>query len=95
MALTNTDVRNAGKRMQERLQTQPRAVAARYDRRAGRIVVSLSNGLPIGSPRERQDHGRYHEQCFARGIEPVISDSLRIDLPESPVISESDNDHCA
>jgi len=50
MALTTADVRKAGRRMQKRLQAQPRAVAVRYDRRAGRIVVSLSNGLELGIP---------------------------------------------
>ena len=53
MALTTTDVRKAGRRMQKRLRAQPRAVAARYDRRAGRIVVSLSNGLDLGIPVAR------------------------------------------
>jgi hypothetical protein len=48
MALTNADVRKASRRMQKRLQAQPRAIAARYDRRTGRIVVSLSNGLDLG-----------------------------------------------
>jgi hypothetical protein len=50
MSLTDADVRQAEKRMQERLQAQPHAVAARYDRGSERIVVSLSNGLDLGVP---------------------------------------------
>jgi|SRR5882724_11502107 len=45
-----TDIRQADKRMQARLQRQPRAISARYDRRGARIVVSLSNGLELGVP---------------------------------------------
>src|SRR5271163_353522 len=50
MALTDADVKKAEKRMQARMQAQPRAVAARYDRKEARIVVSLSNGLDVGVP---------------------------------------------
>jgi hypothetical protein len=50
MTLTDADVKKADKRMQARLQAQPRAVSARYDGRGARIVVSLSNGLDIGVP---------------------------------------------
>jgi hypothetical protein len=50
MSLTDTDVRQAEKRMQARLKDQARAESARYDRRTGRIVVSLSNGLELGVP---------------------------------------------
>jgi len=50
MTLTNTEVRQAEKRMQARLQGQPHATSARYDRREARIVVRLSNGLELGVP---------------------------------------------
>ena len=50
MTLTDADVKKAEKRMQARMQAQPRAVSARYDRQGARIVVSLSNGLDIGVP---------------------------------------------
>ena len=50
MTLTDADVKRAEKRMQARLQAQPRAVSARYDRKGARIVVSLSNGLDVGVP---------------------------------------------
>ncbi len=50
MSLTEQDVRQAEKRLQERLQAQPHAVSARYDRATERIVVSLSNGLDLGVP---------------------------------------------
>jgi hypothetical protein len=50
MTLTDADLKKAEKRMQARMQAQPRAVSARYDRQGARIVVSLSNGLDIGVP---------------------------------------------
>jgi hypothetical protein len=50
MGLTDADVRVAEKRMQARLKSQPHAISARYDRRGGRIVVCLSNGLELGVP---------------------------------------------
>lgn len=50
MTLTNADVQKAEKRMQARIQAQPRAVSARYDRHGARIVVTLSNGLDLGVP---------------------------------------------
>ena len=52
MTLTDADVQKAEKRMQARMQAQPRAVSARYDRPRARIVVSLSNGLDLGVPVE-------------------------------------------
>ena len=36
--------------MQAHLQGQPHATAARYDRRAAKVIVSLSNGLELGMP---------------------------------------------
>lgn len=50
MVLTDANVRRAEKRMQSRLRAQPHATSARHDRRAARIVVSLSNGLDLGVP---------------------------------------------
>ena len=50
MGLTDAKVRQAEKRLQARLKAQPHVIAARYDRRSARIVVSLSNGLEIGVP---------------------------------------------
>ncbi len=45
----------ANRRGQEMLATIPHAVSARYDRRIGRIVVGLNNGLEISfSPRDAQ-----------------------------------------
>ena len=52
MTLTDAEIKKAEKRMQARMQAQPRAVSARYDRQGARIVVSLSNGLDIGVPVE-------------------------------------------
>ena len=50
MSLTDADVQKAERRMQGRMRAQPRAVSARYDRHASRIVVTLSNGLDLGVP---------------------------------------------
>lgn len=50
MSLTDANVRQAEKRMQSRLKGRPHATSARYDRRAARIVVALSNGLELGVP---------------------------------------------
>ena len=50
MTLTDAEVQKTEKRMQARTQTQPRAVAARYDRHAARVIVTLSNGLDLGVP---------------------------------------------
>ena len=45
----------ASRREQEELATVPHAISARYDRRIGRVVVSLNNGLEISfSPRNAQ-----------------------------------------
>jgi hypothetical protein len=50
MTLTDLNVRRAERRLQSRLQRQPHATSARYDRRAARVVVALSNGLELGVP---------------------------------------------
>lgn len=42
----------AKKRGEERLKNEPRAVAARYDRKTGRIVVELNNGCVFMFPAE-------------------------------------------
>lgn len=49
MAVTEREFRRAEKRMQD-LHGTTRAVAARYDRRASRIVVSLNTGLELAFP---------------------------------------------
>jgi hypothetical protein len=36
--------------MRERMESSPRAIAARYDRRVTRIMVVLSNGLELAFP---------------------------------------------
>lgn len=50
MNLTAIDVRRAEKRMQARRKELPLATSARFDRRNGRIVIRLSNGLDLGIP---------------------------------------------
>jgi hypothetical protein len=48
--ITETDVRTAETRMQATLNATPHAIAARYDRRMARIVISLSSGLELAFP---------------------------------------------
>ena len=50
MAITESDLQLAEQRMRERLESQPRAVEARYVRRVSRVVVTLSNGLELAFP---------------------------------------------
>src|SRR5690349_19331756 len=50
MSLIDATVRRASKRMQARLEGQPHAVSAYFDRRGRRIIVGLSNGLELGVP---------------------------------------------
>lgn len=42
--LTDAEFKAAEARGQEKLRAEPRAVAARYDRETGRVVVDLANG---------------------------------------------------
>jgi hypothetical protein len=48
--LSEQSIRDAEERMTQLLASGPHAVAARYDRRVSRIVVSLSNGLEMAFP---------------------------------------------
>jgi hypothetical protein len=50
MQISDAAVRRAEQRMRERMAATPLAVAARYDRRISRIMVSLSNGLELAFP---------------------------------------------
>jgi Protein of unknown function (DUF2442) len=50
MALTDQEIRKAEAAMQAEMAKGPRAVAARYDRRRGRVVVRLDNGLELAFP---------------------------------------------
>ena len=50
MDASDAAVRQAEQRMRERMESSPRAIAARYDRRVSRIVVGLSNGLELAFP---------------------------------------------
>ena len=50
MAITETNLQQAEQRLRERLERQPRAMEARYDRRVSRIVVRLDNGLELAFP---------------------------------------------
>ena len=50
MEISDTAIQQAEQRMQDRLASGPHAVAARYDRRVSRIMVSLSNGLELAFP---------------------------------------------
>jgi hypothetical protein len=48
--ISDTAIQQAEQRMTQRLATAPHAVAARYDRRVSRIMVTLSNGLELAFP---------------------------------------------
>lgn len=50
MDLSDDAIRQAELRMRERMETGPRAVEARYDRDAGRVVVALASGLELAFP---------------------------------------------
>lgn len=50
MEISDSAIQRAEQRMRERMESTPRAVAARYDRRVSRIMVSLSNGLELAFP---------------------------------------------
>jgi hypothetical protein len=55
MDLTDADIDAANQRGQALRATLPAATAARYDRRTGRVVVRLSNGLELGfKPQDAQ-----------------------------------------
>jgi len=50
MAIDDTQLTRAEKAMQTHRDASARAVAARYDRRVGRIVVALGSGLELAFP---------------------------------------------
>jgi hypothetical protein len=53
--VTRDQLKRANARAARRRAAGPTAVAARYDRRSGRVVVSLSNGIDIAfSPQHAQ-----------------------------------------
>lgn len=43
-------IQQAEQRMRERMESNPHAIAARYDRRVSRVMVSLSSGLELAFP---------------------------------------------
>jgi hypothetical protein len=65
MTPTDSEVRQAEKRLQRR----PRVTNARYDRRGERIVVSLSNWLELGVPID-----------LAQGLAGAKSDPSKIEI---------------
>ncbi len=50
MEISDDAIHDAENRMAKRLASGPHAVAARYDRRVSRIMVTLSNGLELAFP---------------------------------------------
>lgn len=50
MDISDAEIEAAEQRMRDRLASTPHAVAARYDRRVARIMVTLSNGLELAFP---------------------------------------------
>jgi Protein of unknown function (DUF2442) len=73
MAYSKEAIAAANKRASARLARTPTATAARYDRRRGRVVIDLSNGLSIAfRPQQTQ------------GLEHATPDQLRtIDISPS------------
>ena len=51
MDTSDAAIQEAEQRMRERMELSPRAIAARYDRRVSRIMVSLNNGLELAFPK--------------------------------------------
>lgn len=72
MAITDADVKRAEGRMQARMKAGPRAVSARYDRRAARVVVLLDTGLELAFPSH-----------LAQGLDQAKPDDLA-DIEISP-----------
>lgn len=50
MQISDSDIAQAEQRMAQRLASGPHAVAARYDRRVSRVMVTLSSGLELAFP---------------------------------------------
>jgi hypothetical protein len=48
MDISEAEFRAANERAVQRQAAEPIATAARYDRRTGRVVITLSNGLELG-----------------------------------------------
>ena len=65
MALTDADIDRAEAAMRTEMASGPRAVAARYDRRRARVVVSLDNGLELAFPPH-----------LAEGLDPATPEAL-------------------
>lgn len=63
--LTNTEIAAALERGRAAHEREPRAAAARYDRRLGRVVVELTNGCTFAFPPR-----------LAQGLENATEDQL-------------------
>ena len=63
--LTDTQIDEALARGAAARRTEPRATAARYDRRAGRVIVELSNGCTFAFPAR-----------LAQGLERATDEQL-------------------
>ncbi len=50
MEISDAAIQQAEERMRVRMESSPRAISARYDRRVSRIMVSLNNGLELAFP---------------------------------------------
>lgn len=69
-ALSQSDIDAARSRARADQAKEPRAVSARYDRRVGRVVVTLSNGLELGF--------RPHDAQGLEGAKPAQLASIEI-----------------
>lgn len=50
MVIADSQIKLAEARMKKRLESGPRAISARYDRRVSRIVVKLDTGVELAIP---------------------------------------------
>lgn len=50
MEISDAAIQKAEQRMRRRMESTPRAIGARYDRRVSRVMVGLSNGLELAFP---------------------------------------------
>lgn len=67
MGSHNEEIKAANERAAARLSKTPTATAARYDRRAGRVVIDLSSGLSIAfRPQDAQGFERAKPEQLTR-----------------------------
>lgn len=81
MEVSDAEIQLAEARLRERLESGPRAIAARYDRRVARIVVSLSNGLELAFPPHMAE-GLTEAKPAALNVIEITPTGLGLHWPE-------------